>query len=468
MHFHLEKSQLTRDIDGVTDVSGCMFLHPLKIRGLLARVDKSHDVEHIGQHIPFTEHQFSTQVVPISAWYNVKTGTNPGQAGLCVRAALAGGQPVALSIPVFSSFVNAPRTTGLIDAPRAHETFYGAHDVLALGYDATGVWVENQWGTGWGLNGYGHLTWAFVNAEVTSGYTISGVSVAAPAPTATPTATSTPLPPTATARPASTPLPPTSTPVPATSTSTPVPATSTPTNPFAAVPDGCAAGWNCADIAEHWAPGVALATDGTTFRLRASTQSLPEPGDIDHVAVAAQTLNGDGSVSARLIGMSGTSPNARAGLLRQGTAENSGLYAALVAPDGTLVVVARQGTGWVRSVVVTTAHLTLPGLPGGAAAGHALLHRHLCRRQHLDTGERVGHPPDHARRPARRAGRLVLHLAHHQRRGLRTCRHRPDAAGRGRHERWLSRRVHLRGHRARRRHGHSARVVRHAGLRQRR
>ena len=39
----------------------------------------------------------------------------------------------------------------------------GGHAVTAFGYDATGVRVQNQWGTWWGDGGWATLSWDFVN-----------------------------------------------------------------------------------------------------------------------------------------------------------------------------------------------------------------------------------------------------------------------------------------------------------------
>jgi hypothetical protein len=30
-------------------------------------------------------------------------------------------------------------------------------------YDANGVWIENTWGTSWGLYGWAELSWSFIN-----------------------------------------------------------------------------------------------------------------------------------------------------------------------------------------------------------------------------------------------------------------------------------------------------------------
>jgi len=31
--------------------------------------------------------------------------------------------------------------------------------------DSIGAWIENQWGTSWGKNGWVELTWDFINSS---------------------------------------------------------------------------------------------------------------------------------------------------------------------------------------------------------------------------------------------------------------------------------------------------------------
>jgi hypothetical protein len=50
-----------------------------------------------------------------------------------------------------------------VDVPSAGMTDYGNHAVFAPKYDAAGVWIENSWGTSWGLQGWAELSWAFVD-----------------------------------------------------------------------------------------------------------------------------------------------------------------------------------------------------------------------------------------------------------------------------------------------------------------
>ncbi len=84
-----------------------------------------------------------------------------------VKSMIAAGMPVALCIPVYSSFYNC--STGLVDSPRASEEYLGDHAVLAVGYDDRafdgrgGVRIINSWGTSWGSSGFAYLSYEFMS-----------------------------------------------------------------------------------------------------------------------------------------------------------------------------------------------------------------------------------------------------------------------------------------------------------------
>jgi C1A family cysteine protease len=87
-----------------------------------------------------------------------------GGAQSAIMNALAnGGTPVILSISVYNEFANASASNYLVGPPAPESTFIFGHAVTALKYDQNGVWIQNQWGTGWGYEGWAELSWAFVN-----------------------------------------------------------------------------------------------------------------------------------------------------------------------------------------------------------------------------------------------------------------------------------------------------------------
>jgi Papain family cysteine protease len=103
----------------------------------------------------------------------VQTSSSSTVTQMSIESALAAGNPVVIGLPVYANFMTLGRTgSGFYAGPAG--AYEGGHAVTALGYDATGLRVENSWGTFWGDSGYATLSWSFVN-----GYVDEAVSVGA-------------------------------------------------------------------------------------------------------------------------------------------------------------------------------------------------------------------------------------------------------------------------------------------------
>jgi C1A family cysteine protease len=102
-------------------------------------------------------------------------GGTAGQA--MIQTELANGRPVAIGMTVFSSFQTPMyNKTSLASATydEATGSYKGGHEVLAVGYDETGLLIQNSWGKPWGYGGYARLTWRVVDRLVSSAYVIDG------------------------------------------------------------------------------------------------------------------------------------------------------------------------------------------------------------------------------------------------------------------------------------------------------
>ena len=93
-------------------------------------------------------------------------GFGPGRAARrCIKQALATKHPVAIEMAVRNGFdylgANPAAVDDDITAP-----IRGYHEVLAVGYDAAGLIIENSWGTGWANGGFGRLSWRVVQNDV--------------------------------------------------------------------------------------------------------------------------------------------------------------------------------------------------------------------------------------------------------------------------------------------------------------
>jgi C1A family cysteine protease len=82
-----------------------------------------------------------------------------------MRACLADGFPFVFGFTVYESFESQQvAQTGIVAMPEKSERTLGGHAVLAVGYDDAQqrFVVRNSWGTGWGLDGYFTMPYAYV------------------------------------------------------------------------------------------------------------------------------------------------------------------------------------------------------------------------------------------------------------------------------------------------------------------
>jgi hypothetical protein len=99
-----------------------------------------------------------------------------------IEQTLASGNPLAIALNIYSdnAFYNLNSTNYVLYPPAAGTQVVNVHDVFAYKYDQTGLWIENQWGTGWGNHGYAELSWTFVNQAVGEAVTMVPITPLAP------------------------------------------------------------------------------------------------------------------------------------------------------------------------------------------------------------------------------------------------------------------------------------------------
>ncbi len=104
-----------------------------------------------------------------------------------LKRALASNHPVAIELSVRHGFDYIGTSPTSVDTDVTSD-IRGDHEVLAVGYDAAGLIVQNSWGTGWGDGGFGRISWRVVQTDVGEAETIDGFvpvpalpSVSAPA-----------------------------------------------------------------------------------------------------------------------------------------------------------------------------------------------------------------------------------------------------------------------------------------------
>ncbi len=103
-----------------------------------------------------------------------------------IKSAIAASSPVAIAIRIRDKFFEY--SSG---AYSAKGTLTGGnHEMLAVGYNAKGLLVQNSWGTTWGRKGYVRLSWRAVHrdlyeADVIDGLVTPGTTSDKVAPTVT-------------------------------------------------------------------------------------------------------------------------------------------------------------------------------------------------------------------------------------------------------------------------------------------
>ena len=99
-----------------------------------------------------------------------------------LKGCLASGYPFVFGFTVYESFESpAVAKTGIVPMPDPNsEQAVGGHAVVAVGYDDTQqrFIVRNSWGTGWGMNGYCTMPYAYLTDHAYSNdfWTIRGVT----------------------------------------------------------------------------------------------------------------------------------------------------------------------------------------------------------------------------------------------------------------------------------------------------
>lgn len=115
----------------------------------------------------------------IKSYSNLFEGQGTTGATEAIKGALASGQPVLVAIPVYDNFMYAGTTHNgtaypiVVGTPQGQ--YYGGHALFAPKYDANGLWIQNQWGTGWGASGWAELSWAFVAQNAQEAWTVTGL-----------------------------------------------------------------------------------------------------------------------------------------------------------------------------------------------------------------------------------------------------------------------------------------------------
>lgn len=82
-----------------------------------------------------------------------------------LKGCLASGYPFVFGFTVYDSFESQQvAQTGIVPMPGSAEQVLGGHCVAAVGYDDSQqrFFIRNSWGTGWGMQGYCTMPYAYL------------------------------------------------------------------------------------------------------------------------------------------------------------------------------------------------------------------------------------------------------------------------------------------------------------------
>lgn len=82
-----------------------------------------------------------------------------------LKTCLAAGYPIVFGATLYASFENpGPDANGMIPMPQPGEQVLGGHAQVIVGYDDAkkAFKVRNSWGTGWGVDGYEWMPYAYL------------------------------------------------------------------------------------------------------------------------------------------------------------------------------------------------------------------------------------------------------------------------------------------------------------------
>jgi len=85
--------------------------------------------------------------------------------------------PVMIGVPVFEEWMYPEN--GIINYPSNSDDVWGGHAICIVGHDdSTGlVKFKNSWATGWGKNGYGYLSYRYINDFLWSAWVAKDITV---------------------------------------------------------------------------------------------------------------------------------------------------------------------------------------------------------------------------------------------------------------------------------------------------
>ena len=147
-------------------------LNLLKEQGVDTRADYGHtDTDWLSQ--PTAAQRANAAHWKVKDFHQIFKRVGSEDPTATIKAQLDAGKPVAIRMTARAG-IHHYYMDGKAIYNDTTGTNIGGHSVLALGYDSTGLLIQNSWGTSWGINGFARLSWAVVAKDIQEANTIDG------------------------------------------------------------------------------------------------------------------------------------------------------------------------------------------------------------------------------------------------------------------------------------------------------
>ncbi|MCB2340182.1 C1 family peptidase [Clostridium estertheticum] len=159
-------------VDNSADGGGANFsdaFNILETQGCTTLADMPYDGnEYAWKTTPTAKQKANAAKYKAESWNELPDGNYSA-----IKAQLANGNPVVIGISVYPDFDKLNASNPIYD--QVYGTSRGGHALCVIGYDDTkrAVKIINSWGTNWGINGYGWISYDLIKSQNIEAYTMT-------------------------------------------------------------------------------------------------------------------------------------------------------------------------------------------------------------------------------------------------------------------------------------------------------
>jgi C1A family cysteine protease len=158
--------------DDSADGGGSLFsdaFNLLRAQGCTTLADMPYDgSEYAWETTPTAKQKANAAKYKAANWSQLPDGNYNA-----IKAQLANGNPVVIGISVYPDFDNLDASNPIYDQVSGKDR--GGHAICVVGYDDSkrAVKIINSWGTGWGINGYGWISYDLIKSQNIEAYVMT-------------------------------------------------------------------------------------------------------------------------------------------------------------------------------------------------------------------------------------------------------------------------------------------------------